>query len=1095
MKMLIWFTLFITLSLGSVQSQETYKKGIDLIYKGIELYDKGFYEDALKVFDLVDESDSNYLFMLYEKGLTYSKLGQYDSVITLCNQILSEDSAYGHTVYGILGTAYDHSDDLERSIEVFKEGIRRYPYHYNLPYNLAITCFRKNKHDEASKYFAEALKLNPYHLASHYAMGAIEAAQGRYTHAIMSLTTYLLISNAGVSSKDALIMMEKIALNEFDYDDLKEIKAEKVKNDFHSLDALIKSGLALDKSYKAKVKVNAAIVKQLHMLVERFEYKSSGSEDFWMQFYGPLFHLIQQRKQIEPVTYFILFSASIHEVSKWLEKNNKKVDAFFELAAPELSKHRDSLTVPVNGTDVKLKAWFNEHVLQALGNVVNDDSDKKIGYWRFFQSNLNVESEGNYNKNYKRIGEWRFYHKNGMLASVENYNDKGELHGVEKNWNDKGVSISEINYVEGKKHGKQTDYYYCGTVSEVTNYAYGKIIGIVESYNYKGAVTYKTPYSEGEREGISTSFHNNGAKESDITFSDDTQNGPYIYYYDDGSISLKGEARDGKPYGQWLYYYDNGVKKIEEYYNDEGNNDSIYRKYTRYGILENEIFYKNNVLVTDKSFDSNDGLLWSELTFGEDDKLLKMVYYDKKGDIIANYDIGNGTTPIIGYYPTGEKKMDGSLEDGYISGKWLYYYRSGIRETEVNFKNNNKNGLMVDYYYGDNVFSRVQMKDGKEDGYFKQYFRNGALSREGWYSNGLKEGLWKLYDPFGTIVNENFFVNDEVCGWEREYDPEGRISTKKKVCYGKILHYITYDTNGVVIFDQAFHDGNGSIKLKCSNGNTLFEVPVECGDYNGNANWYYPNGNKYLEFTFSFGKYEGPYLEYAENGKIKSRGNFKNANRQGEWVYYYTDVKGGIEYKGAWNNDEREGRWHFYWPNGKINTIVDYREGERHGILERYDDNEKLMIQCFYELGRITGYRYKLKSGEFCDTIYLPNGTGKVEAFYDNGQLAVSETWENARRMDKQQWFYSNGKLMIECFYNDGDQTGEEVNYYSNGKMESRSNWRFGFRYGPASYYRPDGTLIRTCHYIFDELHGLKTLFDEKGQKISEDYWRGNVPY
>ena len=132
------------------------------------------------------------------------------------------------------------------------------------------------------------------------------------------------------------------------------------------------------------------------------------------------------------------------------------------------------------------------------------------------------------------------------------------------------------------------------------------------------------------------------------------------------------------------------------------------------------------------------------------------------------------------------------------------------------------------------------------------------------------------------------------------------------------------------------------------------------------------DGEIWLEYdmTVRNGLMSGPYTRYSGPGERMSAGNYANAERVGQWKFYYPEGHEVCTYV----DDKKEGPATLYYKNGKVADQYAYRNDEK------YNEGD---VKAFYEDGS------PKKSGHFT------NGEmdGKFLAWYSNGQLRYEENY------------------------------------------------------------------------------------------------------
>jgi antitoxin component YwqK of YwqJK toxin-antitoxin module len=124
--------------------------------------------------------------------------------------------------------------------------------------------------------------------------------------------------------------------------------------------------------------------------------------------------------------------------------NSLKTDewiSFYENGMP-----KDLITYKV----FKEKSKMNYSIMK---DRVREESEMHGKFIKFSQKDFKRTEEGQYSRG-KKDGEWIAYHTGGKMAAVvSNYKD-GMLSGVMKQFDKRGIIISEIEYKDGLKDGK-----------------------------------------------------------------------------------------------------------------------------------------------------------------------------------------------------------------------------------------------------------------------------------------------------------------------------------------------------------------------------------------------------------------------------------------------------------------------------------------------------------------------------------------------------------------------------------------------------------------------------------------------------------------
>jgi antitoxin component YwqK of YwqJK toxin-antitoxin module len=85
------------------------------------------------------------------------------------------------------------------------------------------------------------------------------------------------------------------------------------------------------------------------------------------------------------------------------------------------------------------------------------------------------------------------------------------------------------------------------------------------------------------------------------------------------------------------------------------------------------------------------------------------------------------------YYPNGQVKLEGNLENNLREGKWTSWYETGMIWSETCFVKGVKTGPTTTWY------------------------ANGKKRYEGEYLNNKEFGEWKYYDEVGNLADTKTF--------------------------------------------------------------------------------------------------------------------------------------------------------------------------------------------------------------------------------------------------------------------------------------------------------------------------------------------------
>tara|TARA_R110002050_G_scaffold109799_5_gene221556 strand:+ start:2832 stop:3527 length:696 start_codon:yes stop_codon:yes gene_type:complete len=186
-------------------------------------------------------------------------------------------------------------------------------------------------------------------------------------------------------------------------------------------------------------------------------------------------------------------------------------------------------------------------------------------------------------------------------------------------------------------------------------------------------------------------------------------------------------------------------------------------------------------------------------------------------------------------------------EQGRKQGEWIKMKPDGKVNYKGQFKDDKPFGKFK-YYGKDGSIITILEFTSPDSALATHYHSNGKKSAFGYYVNQQKEGVWRFYDRKGVISSKVTYVNGHKEG-----------------------PYIVYNLNGSVSRETAYKNDieNGYRKTFDSQGNMLTEGAILDGQMDGMQKIY-------------------------RGGKINIQGAYKNAVREGDWIYY---DENGKQYK------------------------------------------------------------------------------------------------------------------------------------------------------------------------------------------------------
>ena len=406
------------------------------------------------------------------------------------------------------------------------------------------------------------------------------------------------------------------------------------------------------------------------------------------------------------------------------------------------------------------------------------------------------------------------------------------------------------------------------------------------------------------------------------------------------------------------------------------------------------------------------------------------------------------------WWPSGNKKTDGTYKAGLMHGRWKFFNENGKIYCAGSYINGGghkppqlltkvpkdgirglwtywgKNGKKIEEgYFSINGVAKGNWsfwdKNGRKrlgkkikyekfinkdvikhlDGYFLVYGKedtlNGIYSQaHGSIRKGLLNGLWTYWDNKGNLLESRNYNNGILSGAFSSYHISGQ-----KLSSGRV---IGSNNNGDIIMDGKWSFWN-------EDGLLIEEVDYSNGLRNGITKYLSPDGKQSAEILYQKGiPWKGKWISWFSNGIEKEAGNYDDGNKVGSWVGRYK--------------------------NGQKKYVAHYKNNMMHGVFTEWTEDGRLTKDIAYENG--------IPVSEY---LVIYHGDGYTEMNKRNGKLSGS--WIN---------WYSNGNKNEEGIYKDGKKGGI---------------WNGWFRNGQKKY---------SGKYIDDKLDGLYVEMDINGNIFKE---------
>ncbi len=1061
----------------SGQSQKALISSGELLQEGRNKHDSGKYKAAISLYERISRSDTNYSDALHELSLSHYSDSNYEkshSYAKLGLKLFPEKAAEW---YNLMANALDLLGRKTEAQALYDSSLVKNPNRYLSWFNKGISWYNEKKYTEAGFAFQKCLLIYPYSASAHYFLGLTEYYQGRMARAMLCFAANLLVNPENKYSNNSVNALNGIARVTDEVMKLSD-KADKNDEGFGLQQEILLSKIALDTKYKLQCTVDDPITRQLQVVFEKLEYLHD-QKDFCMQYYTPFFTKLFAEGKFDLMVNYMFGGLSIKAIQNFNKKNQAAIDGFINYTVKYFNGIRNTRILQADEREqAKTFYLFNNGICTGKGFWTSNGDDVSLtGAWEFYHDNGVIKSKGVFNDKQQKTGEWNFFYTNGILKERSTFvNDT--VQGRSMFWFDNGILSEERTLLNDIPDGEEKIYYYNGQLRTIAYYRDGKKNGLQTGYRLNGTKEYEAMQKNGMQDGVTKFFHPNGALSSESGFTEGKAEGIVKGYYDNGVLETESSRLHNKYNGISKSYYPSGkLKETANYLDDELDGESI-TYYESGQVKEKATYVKGKLDKAADGFDEN-GIKISSLVY-EKGKLKEAHFFDKNGKEFNTLFVKSTSVTIPLYDAQHRKTSEGIFsKDGNREGKTIYYYPTGKISAETEFKNGMQDGKHIAYYQNGVVSERATFREDKIDGYYTRYYEDGKIRSEGWFAEGMKQGPHYEYNRFGKLVNEYYYRNDDLDGYTVSYTPSGKKEYEQLFSESWLIHTTQFDTTGTIISETNLRNGSADMIFVHENGKPYLKNHYEGYFKNGLSQALDFDGVINAVYYYKKGALDSVYHEYYRNGSIKAEGKYRNGEKWGEWKQYYEN--GQLNTKEYYEKGEEQGEMLMYNEDGTPDKKFNYKDNETDGPCFYYAENGITALVLYFLHGELKSYAYENAEGKLVPQIPLPNGSGKVVAYFRNGKKSAEIDFEGSLVNGVRKLYFSNGNTYIDGKRILNLENGPKKVYYPNGQLLREDTYYYDSRNGLSKQYYPNGKIRAEENIYNDELHGPCRYYDESG--------------
>ncbi|OQA51282.1 MAG: MORN repeat variant [Candidatus Omnitrophica bacterium ADurb.Bin292] len=218
---------------------------------------------------------------------------------------------------------------------------------------------------------------------------------------------------------------------------------------------------------------------------------------------------------------------------------------------------------------------------------------------------------------------------------------------------------------------------------------------------------------------------------------------------------------------------------------------------------------------------------------------------------------------------------------------------------------------------------------------------------------------------------------------------------------------------------------------------------------------------------------------------LKGEGNYAGST---EAVGYHHN--GCLRFRYPMNNGKFHGVCRCWAGNEQLIVEEFYEHGKLHGVSKEWYDSGAIKKQSMHLKGEPCSEREWHENGQAASESVFVKGklSGTRRAWYRDGQPQSEYGYRDGLPVWGKQWYFG-GQIACEENFREGRLYGAQRGWYQNGVVKHECRYLDGMPDGVQRTWFPDAQLQAEYHYREGRRHGLCQDWDERGELIKRKYF------
>jgi antitoxin component YwqK of YwqJK toxin-antitoxin module len=687
------------------------------------------------------------------------------------------------------------------------------------------------------------------------------------------------------------------------------------------------------------------------------------------------------------------------------------------------------------------------------------------------------------------------YYPSGMLFQEIDLIDcsygeafKGSAHGAVWSFYENGSIMRTEMLEKGLKEGSQRSFSEEGILVEERQYHGNVLDGICVCYFPSGQIYERQLYKNGVRSGAHELFWEDGSKRYEATYCRGVLNGRSLEWWNNGTVKLacfwmNGLLHSGKGRHAFSLYTEHG-KLIEQQDFIGGEPHGPHFRWHPNGLIAMTVQWVMGKKEGAKEYYDAFGIHIGHREFlhglpvgkhwktGSDEKRLMEAAFTSPGcGAVSLFDTN------------GVQRFSYSLVNGKVSGEFLEFDGNKKLRKQLFYEQDRLHGLQKGFHPQGGIQFSFEYVNGTRTGLQEEWFINGQRETRGFYVEGVPNGLFEFWYLNGNKRAQEAFKMGQAEGSFFYWHENGTRGCSETWAQGKkVDKAFVWNSLGTLIRQEEWKEGleNGAWKEWDTFGKKKSECFFIQGIREGkDIEWNKQGLVTQLRF-WKEGKLDGLAEEWYEDGTLCYKGSFVGGRQEGLHERMYEREEGSSIQ--ICRSEERflKGKLHgkqvAYYPNGTVKLESFYNNGILDGTKKSFNDNGELIFSACYKRGHIEGEVFHKRL----------DGLEEVQCYRDNHPEG---TW---------QLYYPShptfGRVKaLEATFSNGLLQGEYLEYNQTGQLSFKVFYEQGMQEGSACIYSLDGRILMTAEFQKGELQGAFRCFYPSGALQKEGMYVHDV--